>query len=305
MVNWYKLCIIKNMENKNSLNTPCKVSQLTSFKTDSVVGNKAEIVRNDNENNSTCLPCSCFQVFWNWIKAIVLLAALKSFICFAIYIYDIVSDVLVSKEKMEKGHIIWGTTILGLIFLPNVFFMCWMILGSRRKLCHKDTGIRLAAGTCIQSITIFSFIIMGYSAVFPSKKDLIGIPLDSKLLAGNVNFFKASEGYLEEFPQAVFQISITMRDTWPPSPNQIISLAISSFSLSLTSATFLFYHHEEMLNWDRETQQERRGANDPKMIHIVPVCVLYMFINIPRIVANGLLLAISPLLACMMLLVEF
>ena len=31
-------------------------------------------------------------------------------------------------------------------------------------------------------------------------------------MAGNVNFFKASEGYLESFPQAVYQLSIAMRE---------------------------------------------------------------------------------------------
>jgi hypothetical protein len=60
-----------------------------------------------------------------------------------------------------------------------------------------------------------------------------------------------------------------------------------------------------MVNRDRETQQERRGTNDPQIVHIVPVLILYLLINIPKIVTNGLLLAISPLLACMMLLVEF
>ena len=58
----------------------------------------------------------------------------------------------------------------------------------------------------------------GYSACFPAQKQLFGIPLTEKdLLAGNVNFFKASEGYLESYPQAVYQLSITLRDRWPPS----------------------------------------------------------------------------------------
>ena len=61
-------------------------------------------------------------------------------------------------------------------------------------------------------------MLAGYSACFPAQKELFGIPLTEKdLLAGNVNFFKASEGYLESFPQCVYQLSITMRDQWPPS----------------------------------------------------------------------------------------
>ena len=75
--------------------------------------------------------------------------------------------------------------------------------------------------------------------------------------------------------------------------------------MSLTSATFLFYQHEDVVWFDLETEQEQRGTNDPKLIFMVPSTVIYILINIPRILANGLLLAISPLLACIMLLFEF
>ena len=73
---------------------------------------------------------------------------------FLILLNPFSGDILVSKEKFDNGHIVWGSTIIGLVFLPNTLFMLWMILGSRRKLCHRDTGIRLAAGTGIQCITI-------------------------------------------------------------------------------------------------------------------------------------------------------
>ena len=66
-----------------------------------------------------------------------------------------------------------------------------------------------------------SFVLSGYSSCFPSKQGLFGIPLHGDSLRGNVNFFKASEGYLEAFPQAVYQVSITMRDSWPPSKKVI------------------------------------------------------------------------------------
>ena len=57
-----------------------------------------------------------------------------------------------------------------------------------------------------------SFIIAGFSAFFPSQTAIFGIPLEKDLMVGNVNFFKASEGYLESFPQAVYQLSIAMRE---------------------------------------------------------------------------------------------
>ena len=65
-------------------------------------------------------------------------------------------------------------------------------------------------------VTIYSFVLLGYSACFHVKKEVFGIPLDKDLLSGNVNFFKASEGYLESFPQVVYQLSITMRDKCLP-----------------------------------------------------------------------------------------
>ena len=58
----------------------------------------------------------------------------------------------------------------------------------------------------------FSFVIAGFSAFFPSRTAIFGIPLDKDLMVGNVNFFKASEGYLESFPQAVYQLSIALRE---------------------------------------------------------------------------------------------
>ena len=69
----------------------------------------------------------------------------------------------------------------------------------------------------VKHAIVHSFVLAGYSACCPAKRELFGIPLEKDLLAGNVNFFKASEGYLESYPQAVYQLSITLRDQWPPS----------------------------------------------------------------------------------------
>ena len=51
---------------------------------------------------------------------------------------------------------------------------------------------------------------------FPSLK-IMGGPIDDDTLTGTCNFFKSSEGYMEAYPQAVYQLSITLRDKWPPS----------------------------------------------------------------------------------------
>ena len=68
--------------------------------------------------------------------------------------YFNLGDILVTIERLREGHVVWGTTIIVLMFLPNVLFIVWMILGSHRKLCHKDTGLRLALGGGIQCVTI-------------------------------------------------------------------------------------------------------------------------------------------------------
>ena len=57
------------------------------------------------------------------------------------------------------------------------------------------------------------------AACNPLRESIYGVPLDKDLMAGNLNFWKASEGYFEAYPQAVYQLSITMRDVWPPSKN--------------------------------------------------------------------------------------
>ena len=84
----------------------------------------------------------------------------------------------------------------------------------------------------------------------------------------------------------------------------MISLAFSAISLSLTSATFLFYQHEDILSFDAQAKQRHHGTNDPKIIFMIPTTMMYLFINIPRLFANGLLLAITPLLASLMLFIE-
>ena len=52
-----------------------------------------------------------------------------------------------------------------------------------------------------------------YGACFPSQ-----LPFQQQQsMIGTVNFLKSAEGYFEAYPQATYQISIAMRDQWPPS----------------------------------------------------------------------------------------
>ena len=136
--------------------------------------------------------CSRFNfILKRFISRIAIFAFIKHFVSFILYIYDILSDALVSKERLGQGHYVWGGVIIFFMFLPNLLFLVWMILGScrdsknheskNRKLCDKDTGIRVVAGTSIQCVTIFSFILAAYSTCFPARKYLFGISILEKL----------------------------------------------------------------------------------------------------------------------------
>ena len=87
---------------------------------------------------------------------------------------------------------------------------------------------------------------------------------------------------------------------------QITSLVLSVLSLCLTCSTFLFYHHEDYIDdrFEPDSPQQTRGINDPSMILIIPTTMVYLLINVPKISANGLLLAITPTLAVIMLIIE-
>ena len=57
----------------------------------------------------------------------------------------------------------------------------------------------------------------------------MGVVLDDESLTGTSNFFKASEGYMEAYPQAVYQLSITLRDKWPPSNFEKWTIIITKY----------------------------------------------------------------------------
>ena len=56
-----------------------------------------------------------------------------------------------------------------------------------------------------------------FVAMFPTRQTLFGISLQQEPMIGTVSFLKGSEGFFESYPQAMFQISIVMREEWPPS----------------------------------------------------------------------------------------
>ena len=80
---------------------------------------------------------------------------------------------------------------------------------------------------------------------------------------------------------------------------------MSLVTLSMTAATYLFFQHEEYISYDIRMKRRTRGVNDAKLIYIVFCTLLYVMVNAPRIWANALILAISPMLGVIMLLIEF
>ena len=58
----------------------------------------------------------------------------------------------------------------------------------------------------------FYSILLGMLMVFmPEGIQVNGVRLRSDTAAGNLNFYKGIEGFLESFPQAIYQISILFR----------------------------------------------------------------------------------------------
>ena len=65
------------------------------------------------------------------------------------------------------------------------------------------------------NLTIFSFVLSILSAC--GLKSFGGIALDAEIQTSNMNFYKATEGFLESLPQATVQLSYVLRSSEPPS----------------------------------------------------------------------------------------
>ena len=79
---------------------------------------------------------------------------------------------------------------------------------------------------------------------------------------------------------------------------------MSAFTLSMTSSSFMLLQHSEYINYDASKQRRTRGFNDPPLHETLIGTILYLFITVPRIFANSLIFAITPIMAVAMYLVE-
>ena len=84
----------------------------------------------------------------------------------------------------------------------------------------------------------------------------------------------------------------------------MFSILMSLFALSATAATFLFYQHSQFITYDERLEKRTFGMNDPSSIYTVPCLLMYIFVNVPRILANSLVWAVSYKLGIILLIPE-
>ena len=86
---------------------------------------------------------------------------------------------------------------------------------------------------------------------------------------------------------------------------QWLSLVGSAFTLSMTSSSFMLLQHTQYISYDSIKQRRTRELNNPPLLESLMGTILYIFITVPRICANSLILSITPPLAIAMYIVEF
>ena len=72
----------------------------------------------------------------------------------------------------------------------------------------------------------------------------------------------------------------------------------------MTSSSFMLLQHTEFRSYDPVKKIRTRGINDPPLFETVLGTILYLFITVPRIFANSLIFAITPLATVPMYLIE-
>ena len=59
-----------------------------------------------------------------------------------------------SLEKFGSGDPFWGSTIISLMFLPNIAFFFWFIHGYWKNLCKKEGILKVLALSMVQIVTL-------------------------------------------------------------------------------------------------------------------------------------------------------
>ena len=160
------------------------------------------------------------------------------------YAYNIIiGDTQVGIGHIKNGDIRWGCTVILLQFLPNLVFILWFVLSHKGRLFESGTCGKILIAGSVQLVTLaryvwttkvveqnlqkesyslhiwnihhsllfFSIVIGMIMAFRPNGIVVNGVLLRSDTASGNLNFYKGMEGFLESFPQAIYQISILLR----------------------------------------------------------------------------------------------
>ena len=79
---------------------------------------------------------------------------------------------------------------------------------------------------------------------------------------------------------------------------------MSLFTLSMTSSSFLFLQHQQFIIYDKKTERRFRGIYDPNIVHVLICTVLYLFVNVPRVIANAVIFSVTPIMALILMSIE-
>ena len=63
-------------------------------------------------------------------------------------------DTLVAKGHIERGDLVWGSTIFLLMFVPNIVFVMWFLQGHWNNLRRKDTCAKILIAGNVQLVTL-------------------------------------------------------------------------------------------------------------------------------------------------------
>ena len=68
--------------------------------------------------------------------------------------YLFLGDGAVSYDHIQCGNPVWGYSIIGLMFLPNLVFVLWFLVGNKNKLARWETLTKVLVAGSVQLVTM-------------------------------------------------------------------------------------------------------------------------------------------------------
>ena len=63
-------------------------------------------------------------------------------------------DGAVSYDQLQSGNPVWGFGIIGLMFLPNIVFVLWFLVGNKKKQSKSETLAKILVAGSVQLVTL-------------------------------------------------------------------------------------------------------------------------------------------------------